>query len=406
MTKAHGEKDRKGATGLRDGEERILSLTGENSHKIVLPMGQGSLSIGTRGLSEGKYDVWVEKDSVINWDAFRECHTGYGREHKEKYPYGDWPRWLYYSGDDTGFIAWSSKRKIEEFHWFPLREATVDFTSADIVRLSIHAKDSKIHVRTGDKTPILTLSGALEKFELEERPTIPAVRFCMDYPKEKGTCQLPVYKALAKAACLDVNNSVGGAAFDCASLLQFQDLRSLGLRGNVRNLSALAELKNLESIELRFIPDLQGVPDLESWSRLKHFIGYNVEESAGKKMRAELNQLKKTREMSRYSSVTKLRKPIWFATEHGLPFSGWEEGNAKKAATAYKSFSGKVKKAASEDEVRKAVTEFVEKINRLSGIETTEREDVHTAVSQLMETYALEVSPEKWTSWFDETRDF
>ncbi len=48
-----------------------ISLTGENSHKLTIPPGQGSFAIGTKGISEGKYDVYVEKDSRINWNAWR-----------------------------------------------------------------------------------------------------------------------------------------------------------------------------------------------------------------------------------------------------------------------------------------------------------------------------------------------
>ena len=44
--------------------EYVISLTGKDSHKVMIPAGQGSFSIGTKGLSEGKYDVWVEPDSV------------------------------------------------------------------------------------------------------------------------------------------------------------------------------------------------------------------------------------------------------------------------------------------------------------------------------------------------------
>ena len=34
-----------------------LSLTGENSHTFDLYLGQGSLSIGTKGISKGEYDI-------------------------------------------------------------------------------------------------------------------------------------------------------------------------------------------------------------------------------------------------------------------------------------------------------------------------------------------------------------
>lgn len=84
-----------------DEREFIISLTGADSRKAVIPGGQGSFSIGTKGISKGEYD-------------------------KEKYPYGDWPRWFYYSGKDTGFTEWSCKRK-----------------NADIFRLSIHTEEGR-----------------------------------------------------------------------------------------------------------------------------------------------------------------------------------------------------------------------------------------------------------------------
>lgn len=46
---------------VKNGYKRYsLSLTGENSHIFDLQAGQGSLSIGTKGISEGKYDIWIQ----------------------------------------------------------------------------------------------------------------------------------------------------------------------------------------------------------------------------------------------------------------------------------------------------------------------------------------------------------
>ena len=82
---------------------KYFSLTGEDTHKVTIPLGQGSFSIGTKGISEGKYDVWVEKDTTINWNVFNDCFTGYGEQNKQHYPCGNWPRFFYYSGNDIGF---------------------------------------------------------------------------------------------------------------------------------------------------------------------------------------------------------------------------------------------------------------------------------------------------------------
>lgn len=388
-----------------DNRTFTISLTGKDSHKAVIPKGQGSFSIGTKGISEGKYDVWVEKDSVINWDAFNELYTGYGQDNKDKFPYGDWPRWIYYSGNDTGFIEWSSKRAIEEFRWMPKTDRNVDFSNANIPRLYIHTENSKIQVSTGAKTHYLALSGNLENFDFKECVKIPRLSFHLDCSQEKISYQLPLYKTLSQAACVAINNSPVQTAFDCASLLQFPHLKYLDLNGNMTNLNALIQLRELEGMELRYIPDLQDMPKLSDWDNLKHFIGWNIEENAGKRFREELKQLKKERTMS-YVSITKLRKQIWFDTEYGIPFSGWETKQANVATKAYKNCFSRIKKSETESEIQEAVIEFIKKINRLDNMETVEREDIGIAISQLIENSSLEIPAEKWMQWFNEARDF
>lgn len=281
----------------------------------------------------------------------------------------------------------------------------VDFANADICRLYIQSENGKIQVLTGEKIVFLTLSGNLENFDIKECAKIPCLTFHPDCPKEKSAYQLPVYKTLSQATYIVINHSPEKTAFDCESLLQFPDLKVLELSGNMTNLSALAQLKNLGHIGLRYIPDLQDMPKLKSWSSLKSFIGYQIEESAGKALRTELHKLKKEKSMD-YANITKLRKRIWFDTEYGIPFSDWEEKAEKSAARAYKSCYHKIKKSESEEEAHAAITEFVMKINGLKGIETSERDNVGMAIGQLIENSSLEISYEKWMNWFDEVRDF
>lgn len=402
--------------------ECVISLTGKDSHRVMIPAGQGSFSIGTKGLSEGEYDVWVEPDSVINWDAFNEFLTG--DSNKEDCPYGNWPRWFYYSGNDTGFIEWSKKRKIEQFQWFPHAGMRVELADANITHLCIYvhgrqqknlpdssATDYRFEIIVGGNIRELTLAGALENFEIIKCDKMPYMEFTPDYPKENVVCQLPVFPVLAQATALSIYNNPAKAAFDCESLLQFQHLRYISLYGNMTNLNALAKLEQLEGIALRYVPSLEGMPVLHSWEGLTSLIGYNIEETAGKALRAELRQMKKERQMTEYSGVSQLRKRVWFETEYGIPFSEWEEKIAKKATRAYKSCFKQIKKSQTEEEVQAAVTEFIQKINRLDGIETTEREDVFTAILQLKEgldkeCLSVEISPEKWEQWFDEIREF
>ena len=45
-----------------------ISLTGENSHEVDIPAGQGSFSIALKGY--GDADAYVDADTPIAWSAF------------------------------------------------------------------------------------------------------------------------------------------------------------------------------------------------------------------------------------------------------------------------------------------------------------------------------------------------
>jgi len=383
-----------------------ISLTGEKSHKISVPVGQGSFSIGTTGLSEGKYDVWVDDDKSINWSAFNGLYTGHGSANAEQHPCGDWPRWFYYSGSDKGFLEWSCKRHIEHFNLFTYEDASIDLTKANIYGFSLHVYKGKVNISIGSKTKVLSLSGNIEDIDIKKCDTFPYLRF---KPRgrldENGQYQLPLYKLLENAPIVDIDIPPIGIPFDCKSLLQFANLKNLSLSGNLTNVDVLAELKHLEAIALRYVPDLTNVPNLSAWVNLKSFIGWNIEETAGKVLKKELNELAKTKELE-HSSVSQLRKKIWFTTEYGIPFSAWEGKSEKTATKAYKTCLKEIKKAKTENEVHKAIIDFVKVINSLPNIETTEREDAGTAVLQLIESSVLEISEETGIKWFDEVRDF
>lgn len=51
-----------------------ISLTEEYSHEVIIQTGQGSFSIGVKGIdNECDVDAWVDKNSKINWNAFNNC---------------------------------------------------------------------------------------------------------------------------------------------------------------------------------------------------------------------------------------------------------------------------------------------------------------------------------------------
>ncbi len=398
---------------MERGKHISISLTGENSHQINIPPGQGSFSMGLKGMDKKKFDVLIEEGLPVNWDAFNALYTPHGQQHAGKYPYGDWPRFFHYWGKDTGFVAWSAKRPIEDFFWHPNQPVSLDLRRAQIRNLSIKANEHPVKLIIGNGPDLrlglqaLTLSGDIQQFEItmghsDVHLVVNPVTF---KTKSATPYQLPLFKSLATIKSLDIIVEPLGQAFDCKSLLQFPQLTSLNLTGNITNTYCLKELLHLERLGIRYAPSLEDFPALSSWSRLGSFIGWNIEQLTGKRLNAELKVLAKQKELD-YSSVSKLRSSIWFTTEYGIPFTNWEGKKAATATKAYKNALKAIHKAKTEAEVYDAIAVLVKFINTLPDIETVEREDTGVAVGQLIEASFLNISEETGNRWFDELREF
>ena len=382
-----------------------ISLTGENSHSVTIPLGQGSFAIGAVGMDIKKYDVLVNNDLPINWHSFNTFFTPHGKQNSHLHPYGDWPRFFYYWGNDTNFLKWSEKRKIEDFTWCPLKPLSADFTKSNISKLVINAETHKINLIVGNHRG-LTLTGNLANIDIAKAGEINSLALYPNTDKDSTSAyQLPDYTSLGQITNLDINIDPIGQAFDCESLLQFKSLTNLSLSGNLTNLKSLEKVKNMNRLAIRYAPNLEGLPALKSWSNLNSFIGWNVEETKGKLLRSELKNLAKERELQ-YSNVSQLRKPIWFITEYGIPFSAWQGKNAKTAIKNYKSTLKKLKKVKTEKQAKELLIEFTQIFNHLPQIETTEREDVGEAIEQLRQIPTIEVDSKKAMEWFNETRDY
>ena len=170
-------------------------------------------------------------------------------------------------------------------------------------------------------------------------------------------------------------------------------------------LHCLKNINSLQSLGIRYAPNLEKLPSLKSWEHLTSFIAWNVEEAKGKLLRSELRKLAKERELE-YSSVSQLRKKIWFTTEYGIPFSGWTGKEAKLAVKLYKSTVKKLNKAKTEQEVKILLKEFSKAFNDFPNIETIEREDIGEAINQLRQLPSIEIEAKKPIKWFDEVRDY
>jgi hypothetical protein len=367
-------------------------------------LGQGSLSIGSLGMDKKLYDVLVDENLPINWDTFNTHFTGSGVEKKKIYPYGDWPRFFYYSGNDLGFIKWTEKRETEDFSWTPQKPVKADFTKVKIRNLNIQSKNVKIDLKLGQNIRKFSMSGDIENFNIQSNDGITSLGVYPNISNNK-VYQLPNFDCLKQITSLEISLNPLDHPIDCKSLLQFKSLTNLSLSGNFTNLDCLKNFEELERLAIRYAPNIESFPKLSSWEKLTSFIGWNIEETKGRLLRTELKSLSKERELE-YSSVSQLRKLIWFTTEYGMPFSAWEGKNAKIAIKNYKLTLKKLKKVKTEDEAKNELSKFTQIFNDLSQMETTEREDIGEAIEQLRQIPNFEIDSKKANKWFDEARDY
>ena len=375
-------------------KELIISLTGENSHKIILESGVGSISIGTKGKSNGKFDILFEENKIINWNAFNDCVKSF-------YP---WPRFFYYSGNDIGFIEWSKTRRIEEFAWHPLKEIKVDFTDANISRLELHA-ENKIELSIGNNINYLDLYGTISNYYINRCDSVPALEFWFKQEKDIKTYKLPNYDSLKLAKVVQITIDPMGVPFDCKTLLQFKDLEEVNLNGNMINLEILKEFKKLKKIGLWNIKNLSDFPELSTWNELSSFIAVNIDETVGKRIREELKPLIKSEKLEDYSNVSNLRNMEWFEKNCGIPFTYWDR-NEKKAMRIYNSCLKKVSNSKTEDEIKEAVIEYTNSFNSLKDIESIEQDDIYSSLCIIMKYSPITIEEEKWLDWFEQTREF
>ncbi len=369
----------------------IISLTGPDSHRLIMAPGVGGCAIG------GPHaDLAVAPGDRLDWTVFDRFSTPAG---------SPWPRWIRYEGDDTGWIEWSTGRPIEGFSWTPHAAHDIDLSRAGLGDFGLTLSHAPVRVVLPETTRF-SAGGDLSLFT----PVLGCGRPCPRLGFSPRTSAatgipvaLPVMPAVAAATTVAVHVPPLRQPFDCASLLQFPDLRHLELSGSLTNLQALAEFRGLTGLELRFVPDLAGLPSVEGWPELSRLIAWNVDDRGGKPLRAQVRR--STREWA-YASVSRLRTGEWFASEYGLPFAAWPTRSAKVAVKAFRAARTTIDAAAGPETVEEAVRGFVAAINRLPRIETTEREDAQVAVAQLTAVTPLGDLSGPAGVWFDETREF
>jgi len=379
-----------------------IDLTGPHSHTLVIRPGVGSLSIGPPQL---RVDLHVAPDARIDWTVFDAFATPAG---------SPWPRFLYYSGSDTGFLDWAQIRPIEEMTWAPILSAD---TVVDASQSIVHG----LHIELGQSAERLSLKLPKGSFRLNVSGDLLRLSATGNMPysltlaprtsrrKNDPPFTLPDLGELHQVTSLTLQNTPLGQPISLDCLDRFPNLDSLSLWGNFCDMDLLARHARLTNLELRFMPDLEDLPSLDTWPLLESFIAYNVEETAGKRLRQQMKTRAKTRPWAGYASVSQLRKHEWWTSEYGRPFSSWPKRLAKLANEAYNVAVASLAQARSLADAEAAITTFTVRFKTLKGIETTEREDLGEAVWQLSQSdhqIGHPITEEMAQRWFDAARDY
>lgn len=383
-------------------EPTSLSLTGPGSHMLVSKPGMGNVSIGSTGGRDGNPDLVVGADDRINWAAFNPSTVGYA-----------WPRGIQYEGNDLGFFEWSERRPIETFFWTPARAVDIDARYARISRLWLTLRGAPMRIvlpRASNGLVNVSVTGDLSLLtvDLVAPDECPSLAFYPDTEpsREAEPLRLPTLEALAGCRSIDVYVSPLRQPFDCASLTQFSTVRHVSLSGGVANVAALADLREVETLRLLYCPDLSALPPLATWPNLRTVLASNIDQTAGKRLRAEIRALTNSGRAWERASVTELRRPDWFDREYGLPFSQWSARTARAATAAFRAAAVTISACETQVDVERAITLFVDEINRMPNIYSVEREDVGEAVCQLAHMSPFDVPDDLALTWFDATRDF
>lgn len=392
------------SASIREDVTYPIDLTGPHSHNLNIRPGVGSLSIGPSHLGK-KADLHVSPDARIDWTVFNVFATPAG---------SPWPRFLYYSGSDTGFIDWASTRPIEEITWAPTLAADtlVDATQSIIHSLHIELDPAGgyLHLKLPKSSFRLNVSGNLSRFSATgSLPDFLTLAPRTGRRKTDPPFTLPDLGELHQVTSLTLQNMPLGQPISLDCLERFPNLDSLSLWGNFSDIDLLARHTRLTNLELRFMPDLNDFPSLDTWPLLDRFIAYNVEETTGKRLRQQLKSRAKVRPWTGHASVSQLRKPEWWTTEYGRPFSSWPKRLAKLANEAYEIAQNSLAQARSLADAEAAITTFTLRFNNLKGIETTEREDLGEAVWQLSQSDHLigqPITEEMAQLWFDAAREY
>lgn len=385
-----------------------IDLTGAGSHILVRTPGVGSLVIAPPG-STAKSDLQVAADLKINWAVFTPFATPAG---------SPWPRVIHYTGNDQSIFEWARHRPIEQLTWVPAldTDTVIDATQSDIRTLTIQLDCTEAELQLLLPGPEieadlhLSVSGDIRRFSTRgQLPRSLSLAPDTGSRRQATAFDLPDMGELHGVHDLMLVNKPLARPISLKCLPRFKHLKSLSLYGNFVDLEALAAQPQLQNLQLRYMPSLENLPALSAWPALEGFIAFNVEETAGKRLRQQLKARAQQRAWTGHASVSQLRKASWWESEFGRPFSAWPKRSAKQANEAYDRALASLAAAGTLAEAETALTHFTAGFNTLKGIETSERDDLGEAIWQLGRSehaLRLGVDDDLAQRLFDAARDY
>lgn len=194
-----------------------------------------------------------------------------------------------------------------------------------------------------------------------------------------------------------------------------KELRLWGKPGNIKNFSSLKEFKELEIFSTY---DLFGftkedIPTPEELPKLNWFWLTSFPEEVAKTVK---NLWKKNPRIS--LRITKPRKSEWLAQNLDNPFRTWDGAehipvsSAKKAVEQYRKTRSALLKIANdteeerEEKALEIVTNYTQTFNKMRFIETEERDEIYTALCNILDILPDNINKDKLLDRFEELRDF
>lgn len=379
-----------------------LDLTGPDSHTAIRELGVGELSIGPTDS-----DLIVDENEQIRWKALDDPGLSAN----------DWPDRVQYQGADPAFAAWVTSRPgMTSARFIATGDTELDFTDAVLQYLTVEARGHQVTVRLPSAAHLdfLSLVGEPDEVAIRCHPDGETPGVILHLPRDpapgrrvlptdgsEGARTLTLPPGLLGTRDIAVYGDPFDMPFDARVLTACPQLRRVEIRGAVAHLEALLEA-DLSALEFRYVPDLTGLPPLSSWSGLDKVVAWNSDAEATKQVRAQIRRMP---EGPGFRSASKGRDAAWFATEYGLPFSGWPKCAASQATRAFRSAAKAIAGAETAEQCLEAVDAFVRASNELPDIMTSEREDVAEAVQMLADLTDF-LDEQTAEQRFDELRDF